>query len=328
MRRLHAILLLPLLVASCDFNDVPSFIPESGSTDYPQEMRDLVIGISVYAHGLDANFLIIPFGGIELVTTDGRTDGTPATDYLNAIDALSQDSVFYGFNGVDQPTPASESERLQSYLDIALDVGNNVVMVTDFAVSHANIDDSYQRNADAGYISFAAENLQLDNIPAYPLEPFNRNRLDIESKFDARNFLILTDTQLYSTPQELVDDISETDYDVVILDFFFNGEPYTADQIRQMHVKRSGGTRLLIAAVDIARAHSDRFYWESFWVSNPPEWLRDPIPGLAGVYSVQYWRRGWQDIIFGDNNSYIYKIINAGFDGAYLEGVEAVDDFE
>lgn len=330
MKQPQALLLLslpPLLLVGCDFNDVPSFLPEKGNTDRAQQMRDFVRGISDYAHGLDSRFLIIPHGGIELVTVDRKTTGATDTDYVNAIDGLSQDSVFYGFNGLDIATPDTQSERLRTYLNIARDDGNAVIMVTDYANSQANIDDSYQQNFDAGYISFAADNLGRNNIPDYPDVPYRVNRADIQQFDDANNFLILVDTDLYSTPQDLVDDISNTNYDLVVVDYYFDGVPYNSAQIRQMQVKANGGDRLLIARVDIGHAHSDRFYWQSQWVSNPPEWLGDPLSSTSTSYAVNYWRQGWQDIIYGDSSSYIYRVVNAGFDGAYLEGVDVVDDF-
>ncbi|WP_346836490.1 hypothetical protein [Microbulbifer sp. SAOS-129_SWC] len=330
MKRPQAVLLLPLLsllFTGCDFNNVPSFLPETGRTDRPQDMRDFVEGISDYAHGLDPAFLVIPHGGVELVTTNGKTTGDTDTRYVSAINGLAQDSVFYGFNGLDQATPDNESERLRTYLDIARNEGRAVIMVTDYASSTANIDDSYQKNFDAGYISFAADNFGRDNIPRYPDVPYRFNRRDIRKFSDANNFLILVDTALYSTPQELVDAISASNYDLVVLDYDFNGEPYTSDQIRQMRVKGDGGDRLLIAAIDIGHADSDRYYWQSQWVSNPPEWLGDPLASTSTDYRVNYWLRGWQDIIYGDNNSFIYRLINAGYDGVYLEGVDVVDDF-
>jgi cysteinyl-tRNA synthetase len=38
---------------------------------------------------------------------------------------------------------------------------------------------------------------------------------------------------------------------------------------------------------------------------------------------VKFWKDDWQEIIYGNEDSYIKKIIDAGFDGAYLDNVEA-----
>ena len=328
MKRPIAVFLLPLLFAGCDFNDVPSFLPENGSTDYPQEMRDLVGEAGSYARGLDSNFIVIAHGGIALASTTEGTSGGADSAYLNSIDGLSQDSVFYGYDGIDIATPAAERRRLRTYLDLALDNGNTTIMVTDFAFTQAKIDDSYELNAEAGYISFAADHNELDNIPEYPVEPFDVNRRDVDELFQAENFLVLTDTRLYSTRQELADAIAATDYDLVVVDFFFNGQEYTADQIREMQFKANGGRRLLIATMNIGEAEDNRFYWQSHWVSNPPDWLDEPVPGATGRYYVDYWRQGWQDLLYGNNSSYLYRIVNAGFDGVYMYGIDAYEYFE
>jgi len=38
---------------------------------------------------------------------------------------------------------------------------------------------------------------------------------------------------------------------------------------------------------------------------------------------VQFWNPEWQKIIYGNDDSYMKKILDAGFDGAYLDNVEA-----
>ncbi|MCW8128255.1 hypothetical protein [Microbulbifer halophilus] len=326
MKRFYTFLVLPLLLQGCDFDDVPNFLPEEGTTNYRQEMRDFVADIGGYGRGLDSNFIVVAHGGVELLSSSGTTNGSPDTSYINSLNGVGQDALFYGFDGIDQPTSTSRRERLGSFLDMALEK-NATVMVTDFVFSEHKVDDSYALNQDAGYISFAADQTLLDNIPEYPENPFNWNRRDIEGLFEADNFLRLTNTGSYSTRQDLVDAVSDTDYDLVVLDPFFDGEAYTGEQIRQMRFKASGGERLLVAAVNIGEAESDRFYWQSHWVSNPPEWLGDEIPDSGGHYEVNYWRQGWQEIIYGDEDSYVFRVVDGGFDGVYLMGVDAYDSF-
>jgi cysteinyl-tRNA synthetase len=38
---------------------------------------------------------------------------------------------------------------------------------------------------------------------------------------------------------------------------------------------------------------------------------------------VKYWRPEWQDILYGSREAYLDKIISAGFDGAFLDVVDA-----
>lgn len=322
------ILLLPLLLLACDLDDVPNFVPESTVTNYRLEMRELVQDLSRYAKGRDRDFIIVPQNGVELVTGSGRITGTVETEYLAALDGIAQQGVFFGLETADQPTPTTESDRLRALLDIARDQGGATVFVTDFASSQRNIDDSILLNEEAGYLGFAAPQVELDTIPDYPPDIPNSNRADIEDLNFARNFLHLTNPQLFSTAEELVDAIAETDYDVVILDFFFNGEAFTDEQIRQLRFKANGGRRLLLAYLSVGQAESDRFYWQSFWPGNPPNWLLDEVSGSPGNYHVRYWLQPWRDILFGESGDYMDRIIDADFDGVYLDHIDEFEYFE
>lgn len=322
MKRLHAIFLFPLLFGGCNLDEFPEFNPQS-IVDHEQEMRELVQDISRYAKGIDSDFIIVPHSGVELITVNEQENGSPDTAYLNAIDGVNQDGVFYGFTTIDQPTSEIEEERLRAFLDIALDDGKTI-LVTDFATSERNIDDAYELAGDAGYISFVADGRLLDNIPDYPPEVNNVNSNIIQRLADARNFLVLTNTGTFSTPQDLVDAISDTDYDLVIIDFFFDGAEYTEEQIAQLKVKNNGRRRLLVTTMNIGQAEDDRFYWQNHWVSNPPSWLLEKDSG--NKYFVNFWQQGWRNILFGDDDDYLDRILDAGFDGVLLEGIEVFED--
>ena len=51
-------------------------------------------------------------------------------------------------------------------------------------------------------------------------------------------------------------------------------------------------------------------------------------PEWEGNYKVKYWMDDWQAIIFGSSSSYLDKILAAGFDGVYLDIIEAFEHFE
>jgi len=43
---------------------------------------------------------------------------------------------------------------------------------------------------------------------------------------------------------------------------------------------------------------------------------------------VRYWDPNWQYIICGSSDSYVNRIVNAGFDGVYLDLVDEYEYFE
>ena len=326
MKKVFAALLVPLAFGGCNFDEFPEFTTV-GNFDYAQQMRNFVESISSYAASIDSSFIIIVEDAPELVTTTGSQTAPVDTDYVNALDALAQTGLFYGGTTIDRATSDAERNRLQAYLDLAQDEGAEI-MVTDFATTEANIENAYDLSDDAGYIAFVADHTELDDIPLLPDPINNRNALNIDRLSQTQNFLNLIDTRLYSTRQDLVNDIVDTDYDVIVIDFFFNGLEYTADQINDLKFKDNGRRRLLIATMNIGEAEDNRYYWESFWPTNPPEWLGDAVPDNEYGYYVEYWDPEWQDIIFGNDDSYLFRIIDAGFDGVYLKSVDVYEYFE
>ena len=59
-----------------------------------------------------------------------------------------------------------------------------------------------------------------------------------------------------------------------------------------------------------------------------PYFLAEENPDWEGNYKVKYWNTDWQNIIYGNNNAYVKKIIDAGFDGVYLDIIDAFEYFE
>lgn len=315
-----------VFITGCNKNDKDE--NDNSNSDYKQKMRDFVIDISNYAKGKNANFVIIPQNGHELISNSGDQNGVADTNYAASIDALGQEDLFYGFDGDDVATPAADINYLTFFLDMAKEKGK-VILVIDYCSTHSKIDDSYSKNNAKGYISYAAESRELDIISSYPDIPYNANYNNIESLSQVNNFLYLINPEVnFSTKQQFIDAIKATDYDLLITDLFFNGEPFSSDEIAELKMKHKGGKRLVISYMSIGEAEDYRFYWQSSWKTNPPEWLAEENPEWKGNYKVKYWNPDWQNIIFGSNTSYLEKILSAGFDGTYLDIIEAFEYFE
>ena len=84
-----------------------------------------------------------------------------------------------------------------------------------------------------------------------------------------------------------------------------------------------GARRLVFAYVNIAAAASDAFYWKPGWREGAPTWISAPTPADPDQYFVEFWQPEWQQILFGNPQSYLYGIIAQGFDGAVLDGVDS-----
>jgi cysteinyl-tRNA synthetase len=298
-----------------------------GDVDFKEEMRNFVIGISQYTKGINPDFIVIPQNGQELVTSNGDEDGYPHSNYLDAIDGVGREDLFYGYNNDNEATPIADRNYMITFLDVC--IANNVaVLVTDYCWTQSKMDDSYAQNNAKGYISFAAPSRELDVIPNYPAHPYNENADDVSSLNDAKNFLYLLNPENFDSRDDFVNAVSQTNYDAIIMDFFFDDQEFTSAQINLLKAKANGGRRLVISYMSIGEAEDYRYYWQSSWNNNPPKWIEEENPDWEGNYKVRYWESEWQAIIFGNNSSYVKKILDAGFDGVYLDIIDAFEYFE
>ncbi len=323
--------ILPVLAAvsitfsSCN-KDNGNPLPQN--MDYRQEMRNFVQKISSRAKEMNSRFAVISQNGAELVSTNGQHDGTPATEYLNAIDGMGQEDLFYGYNNDDEPTPADAHQWIIGFLNMAKSSGKTV-LVTDYCSTRAKMDDSYLKNNQSGFISFAADRRELDHIPDYPSPVFNENSDTVSNLGEAKNFLYLINPDNeFGSKQAFVDAVRATNYDVVIMDLFFGGEEYSAAQMEQLRQKANGGKRLLICYMSIGEAEDYRYYWQPGWKPGNPSFIEKEDPYWPGNYYVRYWDPGWQEIICGEKDSYLQKIVAAGFDGVYLDIIDAFEQYE
>lgn len=290
-------------------------------------MRDFVIALSSWSKQQNPDFLIIPQNGQELITQDGNGSGDPVVDYLASIDATGRESMFYGYYEDNEVTPDAEKQHL---LDLCLLCESQEVKVlaTDYCYSLEKMQHSYSLNQQYGFTSFAADQRELNNIPSYPDTLHLESDGDMESVQEVNNFLYLLNTENYPSKEDFVSAVEETNYDLIIMDFYHDETSYTTEEIARLKFKANGGRRLLIAYMSIGEAEDYRYYWNDDWTGSPPDWMEGENPDWEGNYKVRYWHSGWQDIVFGNADSYLQRILTAGFDGVYLDIIDAFEYFE
>jgi cysteinyl-tRNA synthetase len=102
----------------------------------------------------------------------------------------------------------------------------------------------------------------------------------------------------------------------------------TPEEVKQLRLKPDGTQRLLIAYLSIGEAESYRYYWQEDWNTTQPYWMEQENKQWEGNFKVRYWEQDWKDILIGNKDSYLKKIVDAGFDGVYLDVVDAYEYFE
>jgi cysteinyl-tRNA synthetase len=297
--------------------------------DYRGEMRKFVEKISANGRAWHPGFIVVPQNGLELLSSDGTATGNPETAYIAAIDGVGQEELWLGYNNKDDiATPEPEHTELLTMCTFARNHGLKV-MVTDYAASPLKSEYSYSKNFANGFISYAADHRELDDIPSYPGFPFGWQNTNIDALANANNFLYLISPSSYATKDDFLHAIEYSNYDLVIIDLYFD-ETTALDStdLNRIRIKEGGGTRKILCYMSIGEAESYRPYWKPFWNTAPPSFIVSEDPYWTDNFNVRYWDPAWQNIICGENDSYLKKIVNAGFDGVYLDLVSEYEYFE
>lgn len=117
--------------------------------------------------------------------------------------------------------------------------------------------------------------------------------------------------------------LGASNFDLLVIDYSADGtalKAFSAEQIGQL--RKNNAPRRVVAYLSIGQAESYRGYWKSGWHLGSPDWLVEPDAGWNGNYWVKYWNPEWQQMIY----RYLDSIIAAGFDGVYLDRVDAYQE--
>jgi len=291
-----------------------SCFKEKRSNNAAIKMQDFVIELSNYARSIDSDFIVIPQNGIELIFTETDMETGLNMTYLDAIDGLGVEELFYdGSLAVDE-------ERLkmlrvaEPYLQI---------MVADYISNNSFYSDVVQRNTAEGFLTFPREQNNYD-YQYIPDSIVSENTNDINTLSDAQNYLYLIyPDSVFTTKQIYLDALAATNYDVLLIDLDYKEVALSSTEIAALKTKANGGKRLVISYINVGAAENWRYYWQEKWKLHRPLWLKKPYEGYEDEIWVKFWKDDWKNIIYGNDESYMKRILNAGFDGAYLDNVEA-----
>jgi len=304
-RNIFLSVVLALILCSCS--------KEKRANEAALKMQQFVVDISQYARSLDPDFVIIPQNGPELAFNDAEPENELNQEYLAAIDGMGMEEIFYF------ETFSPDEYRLDMLRKL---VPLKKIMVSEFVNSASLLPDALQRNYNEGFICFVrnSDNYYYTKIPdTIPFENSN----NISTLADAQNYLYIINSENYASKQNFLSAIDATNFDVILIDLFFEETAFTTAEINELKTKANGAQRLVIAYMNVGSAENYRYYWQDDWKLHNPNWIKKKYDGYEDEFWVEFWNEDWQKIIFGNNDSYTKKIIDAGFDGAYLDNVEA-----
>ena len=117
--------------------------------------------------------------------------------------------------------------------------------------------------------------------------------------------------------------LSASTFDLLVIDYSADGSAgraFNAAQIAQL--RRTDPRRRVVAYLSIGQAEAYRGYWQKAWRPGSPGWLGAEDPDWQGNYWVKYWEPAWRPIVY----RYLDAIIAAGFDGVYLDRIDAYQE--
>ncbi|MGV9003418.1 endo alpha-1,4 polygalactosaminidase [Flavobacterium sp.] len=278
-----------------------------------EKMQDFIINISTYTRKTNPNFIIIPQNGAELAFTKGKPENSFNEKFLDAIDGFGIEELFYN------ETLKPDKYRLGLLNKIKV---TETIIVSEFVKDTAMVHDSYRRNEEEGFFCFTRteDNYHYTLIPT---KIYNENKNSIEKLSEIKNFLYIINNSNYYSKSAFITALKNTNYDLIFMDLYHNGVKFNKEEIEQLKVKKNGGKRLVIGYMNIGAAEKFRYYWKRPWQLNSPKWLKKKYDGYNDEIWVEYWNKDWQDIIYGNDTSYAKNVVDAGFDGVYLDNVEA-----
>jgi len=117
-----------------------------------------------------------------------------------------------------------------------------------------------------------------------------------------------------------LDQIASTSFELAVIDYSADGSAAGAFSAARIDALRHATCdRRVLAYLSIGEAENYRWYWQRGWRPDAPAWIVQEDADWQGNFWVQYWQPAWQQIIF----RYLDTIIAAGFDGVYLDRVDA-----
>lgn len=298
--------LLAVLMSCSEKKDVKKQNPA-------EKMQQFVTSISKYSKELRPGFVIIPQNACELAHIKGETKYGMDEAYLKSIDAIAVEELYYNGDYAPDEFRINILKKAKKFTSI---------LVAEYISDSLKVADAVAKNEKEGFVCFPREK---DNYhyKAIPKNVTNINSADVTKMDQVKNYLYLINNSEFDDKKQFINAIKKTNFDMVTIDLFFGDDLFTAAEIEQMKTKANGGKRLVICYMNIGAAENWRYYWKADWELGSPSFIKKKYQDYDDEYWVKYWDQDWQDLIYGNDNSYAKKIIDAGFDGAFLDNAEA-----
>ena len=313
--------------------DVPDTTTTPTPTSYRQAMKSLLNDIRVYLNKTNhPGFQMINNGGIDIFAINEEKNWTEkdVKETYSIVNAVMVEDVFYGTDkdwniADDTQTPADITQDFVARMKAAQENGLTILSL-DYCTTASKVADSYAQADKNNFTGFAAYTRALTAADNGSIH--NEN---VDNHFNVntiKNYLVLLNAEKYTDKDSYLSALANTNYDAIIIDLLAYGAYLQKEDLSKIRHKKNGGRRMIFAYVSLGEAENYRPYWKSEWSTKMPEWIDSENAQWKGNYKVKYWTDEWKKILYGTNNSCIDKAMNAGFDGVFLDVIDAYEYFE
>lgn len=282
--------------------------------DKKAEMKKLILKIREES---PKDFIIIPQNGTGIYFKENEEIDE---DMLDAVDGITQESLFYGYPKYNSKTPSEEKNNLLKNLKILKKL-DKIIMIVNYTDSRYGIWKSKRLTKDNDFLNYCPKDREVTEIED---KISFKNNKDITHLSDAKNFLYLLNPEKYRHKAQYLDILSQTEYDVLIIDSYFKGIKLTLEDINKLKNKPQGGKRLVISYFSVGEGEKYRKYWKKEWNEKLPSWISHENENWEGAYIVRYWSKEWNEII----EDMLRSHIRSGFDGVFLDTIDTYQSFE
>ena len=134
-----------------------------------------------------------------------------------------------------------------------------------------------------------------------------------------------------------VEEAAKSPFDLLIADAttgHVSGRQFRPGEVEQLKKKADGSRRLVVSYLSIGEAEDYRpdYFHAEYMTEDWPDWLMHENPQWKGNRLIKFCHEGWQKTILGDEDgrsvynsidpSPLYRLIELGFDGIYLDRVD------
>ena len=304
--------------------------------NYRKEMRDNIIALAEYAKAQNKNFEIIAHEGEELLHKSLWEYHLDGYNEARRKGINADDPVFLARLKQTEPdfTYSSKAEKYGSYISgIAvnnrfcgkrklsphINAHNLKIISIDSCPSEAALDEAIMNSVGLNSLlyAFVKPETAFRKIKKQPI--INENARNIFKVADAANISFFIDDSLYKDKERFLQDIRDSNYDIVVIEPFFRHKtPLSKEDVESLKFKKNGAKRLIFAKMNVSEANRDDYYWKENWQIDKTPWLARASFTDSNSVITEYWNENWKKI----SGLYFKGIVDSGYDGAFLTGIE------